>query len=398
MKEIINEFKNIISLTGGEGYIVGDFIINKLINPKTNYRSIDFLYTGNADLLLKELKKRNCNSIEQNSSNNLKFYKDDKIIRVNTDKTIADYLNKKSFTFETIALKLIDNKIIDSFGGRLHLQRRIIQEINDKSIESDPLSILKGVENYINLGMHFSIYTEAHIREYGYKLKTEEGNSVFNKLMEIIALDKEGVAFEVLDQYLVLKNILPYVEESKTIGKCKYHVEDVFTHMNTVYEIFKELENEKIVLEGFKFNSLNGKAGKYDLADVIALAGFLHDIGKYKSYSKTEDKISFANHQIIGEEIMQNVLDKYSVDKGVKDIICNIIKAHMYPLRLFKQQEEPENYRETLKEFIENYEDYLVYILIISFCDIWATCLYYDPEKQAEKYKQFIEKLLKQLN
>lgn len=398
MKAIINEIKNIVAAIGGDAYIVGDFVSNKLIAFDSKLYSIDFLYTGENNLMLKELKKRNYVKIADDKDNSLIFYKDDKMLNIIMETSIINYLSRKTFTFETIALKLIDNKIIDPFGGRLHLQKRIIQEINDKSIENDPLSILRGIKTYINYGMHFSIYTEAHIREYGHKLKNISGAAVFDMLMEVIAIDKTGAVFEVLDQYLILKNILPYIEESKTIGKCKYHVEDVFTHMNTVYKIFKEIENEKIILKGFNFKSLNIKVDKYNLCDIIAIAGFVHDIGKYESYNKTGEKISFANHQIAGAKIMQPVLDKYSVDKKVQKIICNIVEAHMYPLRLFKAKDEPLEFQEILKEFIENYKGYVVYILIVSFCDIWATCLFYDPENQAEKYKEFIEKLLVQFN
>lgn len=216
----------------------------------------------------------------------------------------------------------------------------------------------------------------------------------FDKLMNVIHMDKDGTAFQILDKKDILKSVFPFIEELKIIGKCRYHAEDAFTHMNMVYKIFKKVEYGKIEVKNFKTEDFNIKIQKYELYDILALAAFVHDIGKFKSYKSENGKVSFTDHEIIGEKIIIDVLQSFNVCKEVEQLISSVVRAHMYPLKLFKVRTEADKYSRILKEFKSDYGKYINYILIVSFCDIWATSIYYDPENEAEKYKKFIEGLL----
>lgn len=219
----------------------------------------------------------------------------------------------------------------------------------------------------------------------------------FDQLMYIIQNDKEGNAFYTLDEKAILKNIFPFIEELKTIGKCKYHVEDVFTHINTVYKVLKQVQYKEIVIQNFNPEAFCISIQNYKLWDILALSAFAHDIGKYVSYKNENGKVSFVNHEIIGQKITREVLQKLNAPKEVEQIVCSIVKAHMYPLKLFKLRNEKNKFENILKEFNENYSEYIIYILIVSFCDIWATDLYYDPENESQYYKSFIEELMKKI-
>lgn len=271
-----------------------------------------------------------------------------------------------------------------------------MKDINEDSFKIEPLSILQSIKIYIEKGMHFSSLTEVHIREYSKNLNNVSGSEVFSKLMDIINIDEQGVAFEVLDQYFVLKNIIPFTDELKTVGKCKYHVEDVFTHINTAYKIFKEIQYGKISIKNLDRECFFNKINDYNIGDVLALATFVHDIGKYKSYKKEGKNISFIGHEIIGEEIVKDFCKKYNVSNAISDIISNIVRGHMYPLKLFKVRNNIDDYKSIKKEFLQKYKDCALYIIIVSFCDIIATSLYYDPDNQQQDYKIFIEKLLEE--
>ena len=63
----------------------------------------------------------------------------------------------------------------------------------------------------------------------------------------------------------------------------------------------------------------------------------------------------------------------------------------MYPLALFKNGLK--NYKKRLYKFFTYYEGYVPYILLISFCDVYATRIYKDEDNEKEKYKNFIESI-----
>ncbi|UZW14417.1 HD domain-containing protein [Clostridium pasteurianum] len=398
MINLIRKMEEIFKSLNGEAYLVDGYVIEKLIKPSANIKKIDIMYKGNIDDLFK-LSKENLNY-------NIRLYNNEKMLIIednrNTlkiieliNKDIEEYLKDADYTMNAISVKLIDNKIIDPYQGRNHIKRRIIQEVNDKSIENHPLAILKGINYYIKYGMHFSIDTELHIRQQRKRLRDNYKSKLLKELMNIINADKTGVAFNVLDQYSILENLLPYINELKSIGKCKYHIEDVFTHMNTSYEVLKDIQYGKIKLKGLDIDIFNRNIDGYNLIDFLALTVFLHDIGKYKTYKKDNIKVSFINHDVVGKDIMKDVCKELYIPKAAEDIICNVIEAHMYPLKLFNIKDDIQEFNKELNLFINRYGEYYIYITIASYCDIIATTTYYDPDNKAEEYKSFIEKLLK---
>lgn len=396
---LIKEITKFFVELNSDAYLINTYVREKLIKSNLDSKKIEILYSGDIYKLYKLLK--------QNLNYYIKFYNNKRMVVIEYNditleiiellyNTIEEYLKNSDYTINAIALKLVKNKIIDPYQGRLHIKRRIIQEVNDKSIENNPINILKGIFYYIRYGMHFSINTELDIKKYSKDLKGNFQNEIMDELLRIINVDKNGIAFNVLDQYGVLENLLPYVSELKILGKCKYNVEDVFTHMNAAYEIFKEIQYKKIELNGLDIDLLNKSyLGENKLIDILALAVFVHDIGKFKSYRKENDKISFAGHEIAGENIMRDVCKRLGFPKNEENLICNVIRGHMYPLKLFKIKSDKDNFKIELDKFIYEYKDYIKHILIASYCDISATNIYYNLESEMKEYKIFIEELLK---
>ncbi|AGK95272.1 tRNA nucleotidyltransferase/poly(A) polymerase [Clostridium pasteurianum BC1] len=397
MVNIIKEMKKALIDLGGDAYLVGDYVREKLIKPEVNIKKMKILYSEDINELFKLFKEK--------LNYNIRFYNNKKVLIIENEgfiveiwkltfKSIEEYLENMDYTMNAVALKLTDNKIIDPYQGRIHIKRRIIQEINDKSIEKHPLSILKGIAYYMGYGMHFSINTELHIKEQSKNLKNKFGNTLLRELMHIINIDKNGVAFNILDQYSILENILPYTKELKTIGKCKYHLEDAFTHMNAAYELLKEIQAKKIELQGLDLELLSEDMEGYKLIDFLALAVFVHDIGKFKNYKKVDNKVSFAGHEIAGENIMREVCKQLDMPKAAQELICTVVEAHMYPLSLYKIKKNENEFKKELNKFFNKYSNYSIYIIIASYCDILATNIYYDSQHKAEEYKIFIEELI----
>ncbi|MDF2503925.1 HD domain-containing protein [Clostridium sp.] len=398
MIKIIGQLKEVILYVGGDIYLVDNYVREKLIKPTNVPKELDIIYSRSIKNIYNAFNKKFNYTIQLYNEEKVLIIKDKdfvmKISQLAYD-NIEKYLENADYTMNAVALKLIDNKIIDPFQGRLHIEKRIIQEVNDKSIENNPLSILKGIGYYINYGMHFSINTELHIKEQSIKLQYEDGGDVLKELMHIISIDKNGVAFHILDQYSILQNLLPYIKELKTIGKCKYHVEDTFTHMNDAYEILKEIQYGRVNLDGLNRDIFKKRIGGYKLIDILAFAVFVHDIGKFETYKKKAGKVSFIGHDIVGEKIMREVCKKLNIPKKMEDLICTVIKAHMYPLKLFKIKSNQDEFNKELDKFFIDYKEYSEYIFIASYCDILSTTMYYDSENQGEEYKLFIERFLK---
>lgn len=397
MNDIIKILKEFSIKENKNLYIVGGYIRDKLMNSKSPSEDIDIIYEGD----IKEL--RDYLGLNEQDIYPLKaemgVYRaivKGKIIDMSNlkGKSIEEDLVKRDFTVNSIALNLRDNSIINPFQGRKHLRNRLLKETSSESIKNDRVRILRGIRMTIKNGMHFSKETENTVIAQSKYLKECTKERVFSEFMKIISCDEFGDAFSILDTYGVLKHLIPYVEEHKTIGKCKYHATDAFTHMNTSYKAFKQLIKGEIKVEGLNLNSLAKKIGEFNLEHYMAFAIFSHDIGKYPCYKEEQGKVSFLNHEKVGAKIINEFCNFWRFPKEANRIITKVVEGHMYPLGLFKSQSK--DHKKSFYKFFNKYKEFTPYILMASFCDIYATNIFANKYDESCKYKEFIENFLRE--
>lgn len=397
MKSFIQLLKNYGKENDVKIYIVGGYIRDKLLGIKKEPKDLDVIIEKDIDDLINYLKKEEYKVfVVKEELNIFRVFKGDLAADVTLLKgtDIEEDLGKRDFTINAIALELTENKIIDIFEGRKHLKSNIVQQVNENSIKDDPVRILRAARFIITYGMHLNIFTEASIREQGEKLLSAPKERLFNEFMKIIENDKGGNAFNILDNMMVLNQIIPDLEKLKVIGRCKYHVVDAFTHMNTTYSTFKDLVDNKIQLE-VDFNQyLNKKISLYKFENFLAISAFVHDIGKSQCYKKEGDKVSFEGHDYVGAKICEGIFETLGFPKDAIALIKNVVKGHMYPLALYKSSLI--DFKKSYFKFFSKYKDYIPYILLISYCDFYATQLYLGISKEAEEYKKFIISLFKE--
>lgn len=389
MIKIIKNLKNIIKNFNVEVFIIGGYIRDKLIKIKGETSNLDILVKGDIEGFVKELQIKGYVLVSSYDRTYQMTY-EDKILNISKLKgdTIEEDLATRDFTMNAIAINLGSNQIIDPFKGRLHIKRRIIQEVNDESINNDPIRILRGIRFYIKYGMHFSAYTEAHIRSEASNILNSPKGLIKNEILNIIHNDENGIFFEIADQFYVLKELIPYINELKSIGKCKYHAVDAFTHMNTAYHVFKDMQKGYITIEGVDLDTLKMDADDCNILDYLAFGIFVHDIGKFESYKKEGDKISFKGHDISGYNIIAKVCDNLGFSAQGKELVGCIVKNHMYPLSIFK--DNAEDYKNKFYNFFDMFKEKSPYLIIASFCDVYATRMYLDVENEKNKYRDFI--------
>nr|WP_206154811.1 HD domain-containing protein [Clostridium muellerianum] len=381
---------------GGEAYIVGEFVREKLINFKNQPGNLNILYDGDINKLLISLEDVKYKFLPIQDNDEVYIYDDGNInfnIERLKEKGIEEYLGKRDFSINSICVKILGNKIIDPFNGRRAIECRIIKHINDTSIEQDPVRILRGIRFCIKYGMHFNLETEKKVVEMASKLKDCDKRSVFNEFMNLVQIDSNGKALEFLDNYNILKYIFPYVEELKTIGKCKHHAEDAFTHMNLTYEIFKDIINGKIQIKGFDLGCLENYISNFKIKDYVSVACFLHDIGKFKCYKEEEDSVSFLDHEKEGSKIVNDICLDMKFPKISIELMVKLVEAHMCPLGIFKMDESKR--KEAAYKFFDKYNEYVYFILILSFCDNYATYDYLSGDSK-QNYKNFIEDMIRE--
>lgn len=392
MEELLQIIKNFAINNKDNVYIVGGYIRDRFVGEKP--LDIDIVYDGCIDELIRYLKNQGYKIIFIKQG--LPMYKvflDNTavdIVKLKGDNIIYD-LADRDYTINAVALNIIDNSIVDPFDGRRHMKARLLKQVNQDSLSNDRIRILRGIRFILKYKMHFSLDTEESIKREVKYIKNSTKERFLNEFMNIIECDNDGNAFEVMDNYNLLSEILPYINELKTIGKCKYHKVNAYTHMNTTYKVYKQVVDSKIKLRGIENIDFYKKIGNNYLKDYIAVAVFTHDIGKYLCYKKIENKISFKGHDEVGSDIMDRWCNYWRFPKYATKLIVNIVRGHMQPFKFLNNQIKKS--KKNFYKFFNEYEEFTPYILLTHFCDMYATNIYLDNIK-SEVYKEITEKML----
>jgi len=397
MKDFIQLLKRYGKDNNVKIYIVGGYIRDKLIDARKEPKDLDIIIEKNINQLIDYLKNEGYKIFTVKEELNIyRAFKEELEADITLLKgnNIEEDLKKRDFTINAIALELRENKIIDLFDGRRHLKSNIIQQVNEESIKDDPVRILRAARFMITYGMHLNLSAEQAVREESKNLLSAPKERLFNEFMKCMESDKNGSVFSILDNMMALKHIFPDIENLKVIGRCKYHLVDAFTHMNATYGTFRELLNSRIDI-GVDFKQyLDKKISLYRYEDFLAVAAFVHDIGKSQCCKKEGEKVSFIGHDEAGAEICESIFKILGFPKEAVSLIKNVVKGHMYPLGLYKNHIK--NLKSSCFKFFNRYKEYVPYILLISYCDMYSINVYSGRYNETEEYKEFIVTLFKE--
>ncbi len=400
MDKYINKFKKIIedfTEQDGKFYAVGGYCRDKVMKTSMYTNDIDIIYTGDIEELINHIREKGFNIyIIKKEASIYRITDEGIIIDISPLKgnTIEEDLYNRDFSINAIAFDILDNLYIDPYKGIEDIQNKLLKQVNENSIREDYLRILRAARfaNQYSLQIEESLILE--IKNEVENIFKAPKERIFTETMKIVDKDFCGDVFYLLDRLGILKEIIPNVDQLKKIGKCKYHIEDVFTHMNMVYKNYKRLVLQEISLGGLSPGLWEKQIAGFSIHNYIAFACFTHDVGKYECYKKDGEKISFIGHDIKGKEIMGGICVKLGFSNEGKKLVETLIEAHMYILGLYKNNIK--NYKNSFYKFFKRYDGYIEYIIAVSYCDVLATKTLYDPDNQMQIFEKFLVYILQE--
>lgn len=319
------------------------------------------------------------------------------------DISIDDYLSKSIFSIEALAMKVEEdgsinfNEIIDTMGGLKDFNNRLVRCVQPENFSAMPVSMLKAVRFMAELDFNLENSTMHSIIENAEFLENGDWEEIAKELFIILKLKKTYYYFNFMDRQLnILNKIFPEIEPMKEIGRCKYHVVDSWTHsLNTLKVaesiIYAEGYFENHLKKAYEEHSSQIVCEGHTRLEIVKLAALFHDIGKPASRKIDESgRVRFKGHEIAGMQIVERISDRLKLgDKG-KKILCKLVKEHMWPLTLYKNNDV--SAKATYDLFAKFGEDTLD-VLIVSLADIIATRKLLYPHEEMGMYKVHVEYL-----
>ena len=314
----------------GKLYEVGGSVRDSLIDPDTELKDKDYLVTGiNIDDLMSILRRFGRVDMVGKSFGVIKFTRRDTtetsdfaIPRTerSTGAAHRDFeveydphlpvevdLKRRDFTINAMAREIPSGKIIDLYGGRADIAKKLIRIVFPEAIAEDPLRILRGAQFAARLGFEIEAATLESMRQNVQSIESVAPERIAEEINKmLLKADKPSIGFHYLLKIGALDPLFP--ELTACIGVDQpggYHKWDVFDHT------MKCLDNSPKNL-------------------IVRLAAIFHDVGKPGTKELIDDGARFYGHEKLSAKMADMALKRLRYSNDIIDNVLKLVSKHMF--------------------------------------------------------------------
>lgn len=352
-----------------EGYLVGGSI-RDLFTKNCVFCDRDISIKGAENFARKIANKWDGTFIELDSEN--KIYRvvlPDKINFLDISElqgnSIEEDLKRRDFTINAIAYDLANNEFIDVTGGLNDLKNKVLRHIDDKNFEDDPLRILRAFRFYAVTGFKMTIELENALKKYLPLALNPAKERINYEIMKLFGGVFASSALLKMDEFGLLEKIFPCVTEMKKVPPNTHHHLDLFHHVVETVRQIEILYNE---ISGFEKEHLHAiDFGGFPRINHLKLAGFLHDIGKFSTWTIEESgRHRFIKHDDVGSKMVVPLLRDLKFSKKQIEYISCMIKNHIYPSNVIVA---PNLNEKVMMRYVRKMDDNVIDNIILAKAD-----------------------------
>jgi poly(A) polymerase len=217
---------------------------------------------------------------------------------------------RRDFTVNGLFYDPVAEQVIDFVDGRADIERKLVRCIGEprERFTEDKLRLLRCVRFASTLEYEIEDRTFAAVCEMAGQIGVVSAERIREELTKILTRPHAGRGLELLDATGLLREVLPEVAAMKAVEQPpEFHPEgDVFTHT-------------KLMLEALPANP----------SVVLAFAVLLHDVGKPPTFERAPDRIRFNNHDRIGAEMTEAILQRLRFPNDTIAKVTACVAEHM---------------------------------------------------------------------
>lgn len=243
--------------------------------------------------------------------------------------TIEKDLMRRDLTINAIAVNIRTAEIIDISGGVTDIKNKCINYVNEVNFADDPLRLLRVYRFQALYGFELAPETISAVCKYSNLIKKPAVERINYEILKLFSGKYAHVALENMNKTWILEEIFPFVKELKQVPPNSHHHLDLFHHsLETVRQIQmiyeQSCDDVKEHLESTDFGGFSRLAH-------LKLAGFMHDIGKFSTWTIEEGRHRFIKHDDIGSKMSVKILKDMHFSNKQIDYLSEMIKYHIYP-------------------------------------------------------------------
>lgn len=320
----------------GEIYLVGGAVRDFILEKETYDRDLLIVDREARDFALELAEKLDATFVPLDEVN--KIYRivfKDKINYIDVtnplENSIEVDLKRRDLTINAIAVNMRTYDVNDCCGGLSDIQNKMINMISEKNFLDDPLRLLRVFRFQACLGFGVSNSMLQVVNKHKNLIHKPAYERITYELIKLFGGEYAHEALLTMDDCGLLVEVFPFVEELKQVPPNSHHHLDLFHHsvetVRQIAEIYKSSSDfVKEHLERVDFG------GQTRLAH-LKLAGFMHDIGKFSTWTIEEDsgRHRFIKHDDVGSKLAHKILKDMHFSNKQIDYVTSMIKNHIYP-------------------------------------------------------------------
>lgn len=275
-------------------------------------------------------------------------------------------LKRRDLTINSIAVNLKTLETLDITDGICDLENGIIRGIADKNFAADPLRLLRVYRFQAQTGFEIADETLKSVEKHLNLINNPAVERINYEIMHLFSGDYSDIALKNSEKIGLLEKIFPIINDLKKVPPNTHHHLRLLEHSietsRIINEIYKNSSDEvKEHLEKVDF-------GGYSRLAHLKLSGFLHDIGKFSTWTIEEEtgRHRFMKHEDTGAKMVKNILRKLAFSNKQIDYISTMIKYHIYPSSLMTAIPVTDK---IMMRYVRKMEDNAIDVIVLAKAD-----------------------------
>ncbi|MCX8116531.1 MAG: HD domain-containing protein [Desulfobacterota bacterium] len=249
--------------------------------------------------------------------------------------TVEEDLLRRDFTINAIAVSLRDETCHAVEKAFEDIERRVLRAVTPRSIEQDPLRILRAIRYFCTLeGFTLDLELEEEIVRNRAELLRMPSERIKMELDRILLSPQPGLGIRALHELGLLFILFPELKGLEGLGQNGHHHLPVLSHVLLMIDKIAWAEDwlarkgEPLVLTPEKRLCLY-------------YAALFHDLGKQDTLFRDEDgKVHFYHHESFSSKRAEAILERLKFSNESKDLVLRLIQRHMRILNLSQETGE----------------------------------------------------------
>ncbi|MBN1369412.1 MAG: CCA tRNA nucleotidyltransferase [Dehalococcoidaceae bacterium] len=305
---------------------------------------------------------------------------------------ILSDLARRDFTVNAMALPLesaaisstasdILPDIIDPYGGRDDIERKIIATVSDRVFAEDGLRLLRSVRLSIELGFGIDSATLDLIRKQAHYINGIAGERIREELLRIFKQTQTGNVILLLDALGVLERLIPELLPCRQTLQPKEHHWPVFGHSVKCVDAVDFLLGKgnwpyasDAVRETVPWSEKLCKhfhstvTGISSRRDILKIAALLHDIAKPETRTlNSEGRIRFYSHPAKGAPVVRDILARLRFSSKEIKMASGLTHHHLRPVQMNQRAQLPTD--RAIYRYLRDTGDIAIDTLFLSLAD-----------------------------